>query len=291
MKIIITIPAYNEENTIGNTINEINDIMGKEKYNYIIHVLDDGSIDRTSEIAKQKGAVVNRNKKNLGLAETFKNEMTECLKLKPDIIVHTDADGQYPAKYIPLMIKKVEEGNDLVLGSRFGSGKYSGSIMKKIGNRAFAKVFSRLLKTKIYDTTTGFRAFKKEVAELPLINNFTYTQEQLLRAGKSNMCIAEIPITTNKTRESKLFRNSFDYAIKAWINILRIYRDYDPLKFFGRIGFGFFSAGFLVGLWLVYLFLTKGSVGHYPSIVLSALLMIAGIQIIIFGFFADMKRK
>ena len=189
------------------------------------------------------------------------------------------------------MIKKIEEGNDLVLGNRFGDGRYSGSLMKRLGNIAFAKIFSRLLRMKIKDTTTGFRAFTKEVAKLPLINNFTYTQEQILRAGKANMSIVEIPITTNKTRKSKLFKNSFDYAIKAWINILRIYRDFEPLKFFGRIGFSFFGFGFLIGLWLVYLFITTGRVGHYPSIVLSSLLMIAGIQIILFGFFADMRRR
>lgn len=291
MKVIITIPAYNEENTIGNTIEEIKEIMSKEKYDYIIHVLDDGSIDNTFEISKSKGVVVNKNKRNLGLAETFKNEMKYCLELGADIIVHTDADGQFPAKYIPKLIKKVEEGDDLVLGARFGKGNYSGSTMKKLGNIAFAKLFSNLLRMKINDTTSGFRAFTKDVAKLPLINNFTYTQEQLLRAGKANMSISDIPITTNKTRKSKLFKNSFDYAIKAWINILRIYRDFEPLKFFGRIGFLFFCAGFLIGLWLVYLFLTTGKVGHYPSIILGALLMITGVQIVLFGFFADMKRK
>lgn len=291
MKICITIPAYNEENTIGDTIDEIKQVMDSEKYDYKIHILDDGSKDKTREIAKSMGCVVNSNKRNLGLAETFKKEMEYCLKLDPDVIVHTDADRQYPAKYIPELIKKIEQGNDLVLGSRFGKGKYSGSFIKKLGNIAFAKVFSSLLKMKITDTTTGFRAFTKEVAGIQLINNFTYTQEQILRAGKRKMKIAEIPIITNKTRKSKLFKNSFHYAIKAWINILRIYRDYDPLKFFGKIGFGFFGCGFLIGLWLFYLFLTTGSVGHYPSIILSTLLMITGIQIIIFGFFADMKRK
>jgi len=292
MKVVVTIPAFNEEKTIGYTIREIKNVMDKTSYNYKILILDDGSSDKTFEIARKNGAVVVSNKRNLGLAETFKREMKECLKLKADIIVHTDADGQYPAYYIPEMVKKVEQGYDLVLGSRFGKGNYGGSsLMNKLGNRAFARVFSNLLKTKITDTTTGFRAFTKEVAELPLINTFTYTQEQLIRAGKSKMKIGEIPIKTNKTRPSKLFRNPFDYAVKAWINIFRIYRDFEPLKFFGRIGLLFILAGFLLGLFILYKIITVGSAGGIPRVILSMLLILVGIQIAFFGFLADMNRK
>jgi len=288
-KIIISIPAYNEEATIEQVIREIKTIMSN-KYNYKILVLNDGSSDRTEELARASGAIVKSHSRNLGLAETFKTEMQECIKLKADIIVHTDADGQYPSEYIPLMIEKINEGYDLVLGSRFGRGKYSESLMKKLGNIAFAKVFSGLLKTKLTDTTTGFRAFTLEVAKLPLINDFTYTQEQLIRAGKSKMRIAEVPITTKKTRKSRLFKNPFDYAVKAWINIFRIYRDFAPLKFFGKIGFSFLLAGFLVGLWLVYNFISTGRVGHVPLTILAILLIILGLQIILFGFLADMRR-
>ena len=292
MKVVVTIPAFNEEKTIGYTIREIKNVMDKTSYNYKILILDDGSSDKTFEIARKNGAVVVSNKRNLGLAETFKREMKECLKLKADIIVHTDADGQYPAYYIPEMVKKVEQGYDLVLGSRFGKGSYGNdSFMKKLGNRAFARVFSNLLKTKLTDTTTGFRAFTSEVAQLPLINTFTYTQEQLIRAGKSKMKIGEIPIKTNKTRPSKLFRNPFDYAVKAWINIFRIYRDFEPLKFFGRIGLLFILAGFLLGLFILYKIITVGSAGGIPRVILSMLLILVGIQIAFFGFLADMNRK
>ena len=292
MKVVVTIPAFNEEKTIGYTIREIKNVMDKTSYNYKILILDDGSSDKTFEIARKNGAVVVSNKRNLGLAETFKREMKECLKLKADIIVHTDADGQYPAYYIPEMVKKVEQGYDLVLGNRFGKGSYGNdSFMKKLGNRAFARVFSNLLKTKLTDTTTGFRAFTSEVAQLPLINTFTYTQEQLIRAGKSKMKIAEVPIRTNKTRPSKLFKNPFDYAVKAWINIFRIYRDFEPLKFFGRIGLLFVLAGFLLGLFILYKIITVGSAGGIPRVILSMLLILIGIQIAFFGFLADMYRK
>ena len=136
MNIIISIPAYNEEKTISNVIADIkNNVSG---INYKILVLDDGSVDHTVDIAKRCGAIVVSNKVNRGLAETFKREMEECLKLGADVIVHIDADGQYPAKYIPLLIEKINEGYDLVLGSRFCKGKYSGSFMKRIGNIVFA---------------------------------------------------------------------------------------------------------------------------------------------------------
>ena len=291
MRVVISIPAYNEEKTLGKVIKDIKKVMISTKYDYKILVLDDGSRDKTAEIAKKESAVVYSNKRNRGLAETFKREMEECLALKADVIVHTDADGQYPANYIPKMIKKIEEGYDLVLGSRFGKGKYSGSLSKKIGNIAFAKVFSGLLKTRITDTTTGFRAFTTEVAKLDLINSFTYTQEQLIRAGKAKMRIADIPILTNKTRKSKLFSNPFDYAAKAWLNIFRIYRDFAPLKFFGFLGSFFLSAGIILGLWIFYLWVTTDIVGGIPRVILSMLLITMGIQIILFGFLADMNKK
>jgi glycosyltransferase involved in cell wall biosynthesis len=291
MNIIITIPAYNEENHIGNVIKEISEVMQKTAYHHKIIVLDDGSKDNTVKIAKSLGALVYSNKRNLGLAETFKHEMRRCLENNADIIVHTDADGQYPSIYIPQLIKEIENGADLVLGSRFGKGQYSGSFMKKLGNKMFAKVFSQILNTTITDTTTGFRAFTREVAELPLINSFTYTQEQIIRANNMNMRVVEIPIKTRATRESKLFKSPLQYAARAWINILRIYRDFAPLKFFGFFGTIFFLVGFLLGIWIIYNILTTGSAGGIPRVILSGVAITTGIQILIFGFFADMIRK
>lgn len=290
LKVVITIPAYNEERTIVKVIKEIETVLHNTPYSYQILVLDDGSTDRTATLARAAGAVVVSNKKNLGLAETFQREMKECLNLKADIIVHTDADGQYPAEYIPKMLDQIVAGSDLVLGSRFGHGNYSGSFMKRLGNITFAKVFSNLLKLKLTDTTTGFRAFTAEIANLPLINNFTYTQEQLIRAGKKGLKISEVPIQTRKTRSSRLFKGSFDYAVKAWVNILRIYRDFAPLKFFGYIGGTLFLIGVIVGLYITGYFIQYGEVGGIPRVVLCALLMLTGLQIIIFGFLADMVR-
>jgi len=291
MKVEIRKPAFNEEKTIGKVIADLHQVMQNTKYNYEVIVVDDGSKDKTKEIAQKAGAIVYSNEKNLGLAKTFNKEMEECSKLKADIIVHTDADGQYPSKYIPQMIEKVNKGYDIVLGARFGKGAYSGSFSKKMGNIMFAKVFSSLLKTKITDTTTGFRAFTSEVAKLEFINDFTYTQEQILRASRKGMSIIEIPIKTRATRKSRLFSNPFDYAFKAWINIFRIYRDFEPLKFFGMLGFIFLFMGFVLGSWIFYLWLSTGAVGGIPRVILTMLLIMTGIQIILFGFLADMLRN
>jgi glycosyltransferase involved in cell wall biosynthesis len=291
-KVIISIPAYNEADSISNVIKEIKEIMEKESWKYTIHVVDDGSSDSTASLAKKAGAKVFSRKRNKGLASTFQEEIKYALDAKADVIVHTDADGQYPAKFIPSLIKKVESGFDLVLGSRFLEGRKHISFSKNFGNRAFARVFSRLCKIKLTDTTTGFRAFTKEIAkEITFTNTFTYTQEQLIRASKAKFKISEVPIEARKTRDSRLFGNVFEYAFKAWVNIFRIYRDYDPLKFFGRIGLSLVAVGLLLGLWLVYLFLTTGKVGHLPATILTVLLLVSGIQFIVFGFLADMNKK
>lgn len=292
MKVVITIPAYNEEKTLPRVIQEIRQVMKYHQYDYKILVLNDGSKDKTAEAAQEQGAIVVSHRRNRGLAETFRSEMKECLARKADIIVHTDADGQYHPRHIPELIETVIRGYDLVLGSRFRGRIQHMPIIKQIGNIAFSRVLSSLTKVRITDSTTGYRAFTAEIAqEINYINTFTYTQEQIIKAAKQGFKIVEVPILARKTRESRLFSSPFQYAFKAWINIFRIYRDYEPLKFFGKIGLSFFSVGATVGVWLLYRFLTIGKIGRVPTTILSALLMLVGIQIILFGFLADMMKK
>ncbi|MBS3116486.1 glycosyltransferase family 2 protein [Candidatus Woesearchaeota archaeon] len=289
--VVITIPAFNEERTLPRVLEEIKQIMDETSYKYKILIVNDGSTDKTSEVARKYGAVVVE-KKHSGLAGTFRREMQECLRLGASIIVHTDADGQYHPQHLPELIRKVEQGYDLVLGSRFRGKIEQMPFLKRLGNIAFAKVISSLIQIRITDTTTGFRAFKKDIArDINYINTFTYTQEQIIKAAKQGFRITEIPIIARKTRESRLFKNAFQYALKAWINIFRIYRDYEPLAFFGRIGALFIIIGFLIGAWLLYRLFTLGYIGRYPSIILSGLFITMGIQVILFGFLADMMRK
>ena len=293
MKIVVTIPAYNEEKTIGSLINKINEVMSSGKYEYKVMVVDDGSKDKTAEVAKLANAVVYSHPKNYGLADTFRTETEKALKLGADVIVHIDADIQYKPEEIPLLLKEIKNGYDLVLGSRFkGKIEYM-PMIKKLGNKAFSRVVSNITGIRISDAQTGFRAFTKDVAEkIKITSNHTYTQEQIIRAVKKKFKIKEVPIYFAKRNDkSRLISNPFKYAISAWINLIRTYRDYEPLKFFGLTGTSIFSIGLLIGLYLTYLHFTSGIVGHFALIMFDILILSIGLQIIIFGFLADMNRK
>ncbi len=294
MKIIITIPAYNEEKTLGKVLEDIKKVTNEKKIKIQLLVVNDGSRDRTAKVAEAAGALVRSHPFNMGLAETFRTEMRTCLDLKADIIVHTDADGQYLAEDIPKLLEPIIKGEaDMVLGSRFKGKIESMPFLKRLGNKAFSHVISKIVHLPISDGQTGFRAFTKQVAEaIPVISNHTYTQETIIRAARHKFKIKEVPVYfARRDGKSRLISNPFEYAIKAWINIFRIYRDYEPLKFFGLWGGAFIFAGFDLGISLVYLFLTTGKVGHIPLTILSMLLIVTGLQIVLFGFLADMIKK
>ncbi len=293
MTVIITLPAYNEAKTIGSLIKSIKSVMDKTSYKYKIQVVDDGSRDNTSEVSKNAGATVFRHPYNCGLAETFRTEIRKALEQKADIIVHTDADGQYPPEDIPRLIKEVENGYDLVLGDRFAGGIQHMPLVKKLGNQAFSKTISKIIKFKVNDCQTGFRAFTKDVAEkIPITSDHTYTQEQIIRAVRHKFRIKEIPTRfLKRPGKSRLIRSPLEYATRAWINILRIQRDYNPLKFFGKIGALSVMCGAIIGSLLILNFLLTGYVSHLPSTILAMLLILTGLQTILFGFLADMNKR
>lgn len=290
MQIVVTIPAYNEEKTIGVLINNIHKVMKEKRYSYKILVLDDGSTDKTAKVAKSAKAVVYSHPRNYGLAETFRTEIEKSLELGADIIVHIDADMQYQPNEIPKLIDEISKGYDLVLGSRFlGKIEYM-PLINRLGNRAFSRVISQIAEMKISDAQTGFRAFTKEFARKVVIrSDHTYTQEQVIRAAKGKFKIKEIPIYFAKRKDkSRLISGPFSYALKAWINILRVYRDYRPLKFFGVLGTFIFSFGVLIGFYLIYLHLTTGIAGHLALMMLDVIILSIGFQLLTFALLADM---
>jgi len=294
MLLIVSIPAYNESVTIGRLIGNIHSVMKKNKYNYKILVVDDGSKDNTAEEAKKAGAVVYSHPKNYGLAETFSTEMEKALKLGGDAIVHIDADVQYKPEEIPRLVKEIEKGYDLVLGSRFKGIIESMPFVKRLGNKAFSKVISGIVGIKISDAQTGFRAFTKEVAEkIKITSGYTYTQEQIIRAVRGKFRIKEVPVYFAKRADkSRLISSPLRYATRAWISIIRIYRDYEPLKFFGIIGSSIFFSGFVLGLYLTYIqIFGEGVNRHLGLMMLDILILSIGLQIVIFGFIADMLKK
>ena len=288
MKIVVTIPAYNEEKTIAKVILDI-----KKAINAKILVVDDGSRDHTMDSAKKAGATVISHPFNYGLAETFRTEMKEALNLNADIIVHIDADGQYLASEIPKLISAIEAKKaDLVLGSRFKGKIESMPLLKRIGNKAFSRVISRVIGKRISDGQTGFRAFTREIAEMGITSDHTYTQEQIIRAAKHKKRIVEVPVYFARRKDkSRLISHPFEYAVRAWINIFRIHRDYNPLKFFGFIGLFFISLGLALGIWILITLIQEGNVGGIPRVILTALFIMSGIQIGVFGFLADMNKK
>lgn len=293
MKIIITIPAKDEEKTIANVIGNIQLIMQSESVDYGIIVVDDGSKDKTVQIARDKGAIVVSHPTTLGLAETFRTEVKLCLEHGADIIVHIDADGQYHPADIPLLLKELENGYDLVLGSRFLGTIEEMPLIKRVGNKLFSRIISNITGLKITDAQTGFRVFRRDVAErIPIISTHTYTQEQIIKAARM-FRIKEVPVHFGKREGggSRLIKNPFEYAAKAWITIIRIYRDYKPLSFFGVIGGIPLVIGSLIGIWFSYEHFIMGGVkGHLLLSIFMMLLVLVGVQIILFGFLADMKR-
>tara|TARA_Y100000310_G_scaffold177911_2_gene177894 strand:- start:4849 stop:5733 length:885 start_codon:yes stop_codon:yes gene_type:complete len=294
MKIVVTVPAYNEEKTIGKLVSDIRKVMSKGRYDYKVLVVDDGSKDKTAKVARSSGAVVYSHPINQGLAETFRTEIAKSLNLGADIIVHIDADHQYLPKEIPKLVNEVKNGHDLVLGSRFKGKIEEMPLIKRLGNRAFSKVVSRIIRHKISDAQTGFRAFTRKVAqEVPVFSTHTYVQEQIIRALKKNFKIKEVPVYfARRDGKSRLISNPFGYAIRAFINLVRVYRDFEPLKFFGIVGSLVLFVGFILGLYLVYFqFFGGGAFRHLGLMMLDILIITIGLQIVIFGFIADMLKK
>lgn len=286
MKTIITIPAYNEEKTIGKVVNEIKRDIPKKYYDKII-VVNDGSKDNTAKEAKKAGAYVISHPYNRGLASAFRTEIDTCLKLKSNIIVHIDADGQYVAKDILKLLKTLKKNKaDLVLGSRFAGHIESMPIIKRIGNRIFSDVISRITYKKITDSQTGLRVFTSRLAkQLPIRYGFTYTQEQILEAAKAGFKIIEVPITFRKRKNShsKLMKNPLHYALRAGISLIRTYRDYEPLRFFGGIGAALVSLGLLIGITFIMTPFNANSAFQ----IFTLIIIMSGVQITLFGFLAD----
>lgn len=300
MKIVVTIPAYNEGGSIAKVIADIRQVMNSMHYSYEIIVVDDGSTDKTAQTAKKAGAFVFSHQFNFGLAEAFRTEMKVALEKNADIIIHTDADGQYLAKDVPKLLAPIlNKKADLVLGSRFLGKIEHMPFMKRFGNKSFSLVLSHITKMKITDGQTGFRAFTRKFAEsIKIISSHTYTQEMIIRAVKEKFRVVEVPVyfAKRKKGKSKLISNKFglDYALKGWINILRVYRDYKPLKFFGSIGLFLMFISFIIASYIAYEFILFGLPvfeQRIPTLLLMLLFFLTGLQIMLFGFLADKNNR
>ena len=290
MKLIIQIPCLNEADTLPATLADLpREVPGIDVIEVL--VVDDGSKDGTAEVAKAHGVpYVVRFRRSKGLAAAFTAGIDACLKRGADIIVNTDGDNQYAGRDIPRLIQPLLEGRaDIVIGDRNIRVLHHMSWPKKVLQQFGSWTVRQVSNTKVPDTTSGFRAYTREAAlRMTIVSEFSYTLESIIQAGKKRMAVAHVEISTNPhTRPSRLFNSVFSYIKQSSATIVRVYSMYEPLKVFTYIGAGFFLAGFVVSLRFLIDYFTTGGFGHIQSLILSAVLMIVGFQIVLIGLLAD----
>jgi glycosyltransferase involved in cell wall biosynthesis len=291
MKLVIQIPCYNEEKTLAAVVEDLpRELPGVDVIEYL--VIDDGSSDRTVEIAKESGAHhVLELGSNRGLAVAFLKGIEKSLELGADVIVNTDGDNQYDGKCIKDLIAPVVEGRlDIVVGARSIETIEHFSWPKKKLQRLGSHVVRQFSGTDIPDTTSGFRAYSAEAAmKLHVFNKYTYTLETIIQAGHMNIRIGHVPIRVNpQTRQSRLISSIPHYIWRSISIILRSYIIYKPLRTFFYCSLVPGLLGLAICLRFLYFFLTSSGGGHIQSLLLAVVLLIIAFQLIVLGILADL---
>jgi glycosyltransferase involved in cell wall biosynthesis len=289
-KLIIQIPCLNEAQTLPATLRDLpRNIPGIDKIEVL--VIDDGSTDKTAETARAVGAdYVISLRPTRGLAAAFTTGIDACLRLGADFIVNTDGDNQYSGHDIPLLVAPLVRGEaDVVIGDRNVAALQHLSWTRKRLQRVGSWVVRQVSNTRVPDTTSGFRAYTREAAlRMNIVSDFTYTLESIIQAGKKRMAIAHVPIRSNTgTRPSRLFDNVWVYLKRSASTIVRIYTMYEPFKVFTTIGLLTFAAGLAISFRFLYFFVNNQGSGHVQSLLLAAVLMIVGFQVLLIGLVAD----
>lgn len=290
MKLIIQIPCYNEAETLMVTLNDLpKQINGIDEIEYLI--INDGSTDDTVKVAKEWGVhhIVSFNG-NKGLAKGFMAGLDACLKFGADIIVNTDADNQYCGDDIAKLIQPIlEEKADMVIGERPIDDTEHFSFLKKKLQHLGSWVVRKASGTDVPDAPSGFRAFSRETAmRINVVNDYTYTLETIVQAGRNKMKVVSVPIRTNpELRQSRLFHSMFGYIKKSVLTILRAVVMYKPLQCFTLVSIIPMVIGFGIGIrFLVFFFNGRGN-GHTQSLILACTLLIMGFITFMIGMVAD----
>lgn len=291
LKLIIQIPCFNEAKTLGVALSSLpRTIPGIDHVEWL--VIDDGSKDRTVEVAREHGVDhVVRHTRNMGLAKAFMTGLTGCLERGADVIVNTDADNQYNAGDIPALIAPILEGRaDLVIGARPIESIEHFSPVKKFLQRLGSWVVRFASKTDVPDAPSGFRAMSRDAArKLVVFNDYTYTLETIIQAGQKNMAIASVPVSVNEDlRPSQLVKSIPAYIKRSIGTILRIFVIYRPFRFFGTLGAVIFSVGILIGLRFLWYYSQGMGEGKIQSLILAAVLLMMGFQAFLVAFLADL---
>jgi len=290
MKLIVQIPCYNEERTLPQTVRDIPRLIeGIDEVEIL--VIDDGSTDKTIEVAKAAGVDhIVKNTCNKGLARTFLVGLDASLRLGADIIVNTDGDNQYKGQDIPKLIDSILKGKaDIVIGDRQTDNIPHFSSTKKKMQKLGSFVVRILSGTNVPDAVSGFRAFSREAAmQMNIVSAFSYTIETVIQAGKKNMAISNVPVGTNpKTRESRLFQSIPKFLEHSLTTMIRTYAMYKPLRLFFYIGCLCIVGGLIPSIRFLFYYFTGQGGGHVQSLILAAILFIIGFQVFMIGLVAD----
>ena len=291
MKLIIQIPCFDEELTLPATLADLpRKIEGIDQVEWL--VIDDGSRDRTVEVAREHGVDhVVRLTNNKGLAAAFQAGLDASLKLGADIIVNTDADNQYFAGDIPKLVAPILAGDaDMVIGDRETDQIEHFSPLKKRLQRLGSAVVRRASGTNVPDTTSGFRAYNREAGlQMQVVSKFTYTLESIIQAGKMLVAVDHVPIRTNdQTRESRLFPSMWSYVRRNTVSIFRIYAMYEPLRVFLAAAALVALVGAVIWLRFLYFFFFSDEPGqHIQSLILGSTLFIVAVQCATLGVIGD----
>lgn len=292
MKLMVQIPCLNEEATLPATLRDIpRQIEGVDKVEIV--VIDDGCTDHTVEIAHEHGVDhIVRFPANRGLGHAFAAGIDFCLRHGADIIVNTDGDNQYHGGDIPKLVKPILEGRaHLVIGDREPEKVPHFSFIKKKMQTLGSRVVSRLASMYVPDVASGFKAYSREAAmRLSCSTDFDHTVDHVIQAGRKRIITVSVPIRTNeKLRESRLFTNIWVFISHSVSIMVRVYSSYRAMKIFSLAGLLTFALGFLIGLRFLYLyFFTTEHDQHVQSLILAAILLLAGFQMILTGIVADL---
>ena len=291
MKLIIQIPCFNEAETLPVALKDLPRVVtGFSIVEWL--VINDGSTDKTVEIAKNCGVdhIISFTK-NQGLAKAFLAGLNAAIELGADVIVNTDADNQYMAADIPTLVAPILGGNaDFVVGTRPINEITSFSPMKKFLQKTGSAVVRFVSKTDIPDAPSGFRAMNREAAlRFNVFNDYTYTLETIIQAGQKGIAIASVPVRVNVvSRPSRLVKSVPSYIRKSLVTIARIFVVYKAFRFFMSVGLAVFGLGLIGGIRYLYYYALGSGAGHIQSLILASILLGIGFQTMLTAFLADL---
>lgn len=289
-RVIIQIPCYNESATLPGTLRDLpRSLPGVDAVEWL--VIDDGSTDGTSDVARANGVQhVVRFDRNRGLAAAFAAGLEASIRAGADIVVNTDADNQYRAADIEALVTPIlERRAEIVIGDRRVGSLPNFSWLKRRLQVLGSWILGRAAELEIPDATSGFRALSRDAALRTLVlSNYSYTLETLIQAGARRAAVLSVPIGINpQTRPSRLMRSIPEYIRKSTVTILRAYAMYQPLRVFVTLGSILIVLGLLPGFRFLYFYVSGNRVGHVQSLILAAVLIIVGFQIVLIGLVAD----